>query len=70
MFVHFNLPISIEDIKAEDIINITKSDKKMEDGHIKFILLKKIGKAIIDKTVTEEELNAGIEEIIYSDELE
>ena len=33
-------------------------------------LLKKIGKAIIDKTVTEDELKAGIEEIIYYDEFE
>ena len=70
MFVPFNLPISIEDIKAEDLITITKNDKKMENGQLKFILLKKIGKAIIDRTVTEEELKAGIEEIIYSDELE
>lgn len=70
MFVPFNLPISIEDINPEDIIQITKSDKKMESGHIKFILLKKIGKAIIDKTVTEEELKAGIEEIIYRDEMD
>ena len=70
MFVPFNLPISIEDIVADDIIKITKSDKKMEDDQIKFILLKKIGKAIIDKTVTEEELKSGIEEIIYRDEFE
>ena len=70
MFVPFNLPISIEDINVEEIIKITKSDKKMEYGHLKFILLKKIGKAIIDKTVTEDELKAGIEEIIYSDDME
>lgn len=70
MFVPFNLPISIEDINVEDIIKLTKSDKKMEYGQLKFILLKKIGKAIIDKTVTEDELKAGIEEIIYSDDME
>ena len=70
MFVPFNLPISIEDIDVEEIIRITKSDKKMEQGHIKFILLKKIGKAIIDSSVTEEEIKAGIEEIIYRDELD
>ena len=70
MFVPFNLPISIEDINVDEIIQITKSDKKMEQGQIKFILLKKIGKAIIDKSVTEEELRAGIEEIIYRDEME
>ena len=42
----------------------------MENGQLKFILLKKIGKAVIDKTVTEEELKSGIEEIIYRDEFE
>ncbi len=70
MFVPFNLPISIEDIDVEEIISITKSDKKMEQGQLKFILLKKIGKAVIDRTVTEEELKAGLEEIIYRDEME
>lgn len=70
MFVPFNLPISIEDIDVDEIIRITKSDKKMEEGHLKFILLKKIGKAVIDKTVTENDLKTGIEEIIYRDEMD
>ena len=68
MFVPFNLPISIDDVDVEEIIAITKLDKKMEQGHIKFILLKKIGKAVIDTSVTEEEIKAGIEEIIYRDD--
>ena len=70
MFVPFNLPISIEDIDVDEIIRLTKSDKKMEQGQLKFILLKKIGKAVIDKSVTENELKSGIEEIIYHDEME
>ena len=70
MFVPFNLPISIEDLDINEIIKITKSDKKMEHGQLKFILLKKIGKAVIDKSVTEDELKAGIEEIVYRDEME
>lgn len=70
MFVPFNLPITIDDINADEIIKITKSDKKMEQDTIKFILLKKIGKAVIDRTVTEDELKAAIEEIIYKDELD
>ena len=70
MFVPFNLPISIENVNVDEIIHITKSDKKMENGTLKFILLKKIGKAFIDKTITEDELRAGIEEIVYKDELE
>ncbi len=68
MFVPFNLPITVEDIDPEEIVRLTKSDKKMEDGKIKFILLKKIGKAFIDTTVTEEELLMGVKEIYVSDE--
>ena len=60
MFVPFHLPISIENIEPEKILAHTKSDKKMEQGQIKFILLKKIGKAFMDKTVTEEEIINGI----------
>lgn len=41
MFVPFQLPISIDHIDPEEILRLTKSDKKMDAGKIKFILLKK-----------------------------
>jgi 3-dehydroquinate synthase len=68
MFVPFYLPISVDGIDPQQILKLTKSDKKMESGKIKFILLKKIGKAVIDKTVTDEEILAAIEEINFSEE--
>lgn len=68
MFVPFNLPISIEHINPEEILALTKSDKKMEAGKIKFILLKKVGKAVIDTTVSDEDILNGIKEIYFSDE--
>jgi 3-dehydroquinate synthase len=68
MFVPFYLPISIDDIVPEQILELTRSDKKMEAGHIKFILLKKIGKAVIDRTVTDEEMLEAIKEINFSEE--
>ena len=68
MFVPFYLPISIDDINPQEILELTKSDKKMEAGKIKFVLLKKIGKAIIDKSVTDEEILAAINEIYFSEE--
>lgn len=68
MFVPFNLPISIDDIRPEEILALTKSDKKMEAGKIKFILLKKVGKAVIDQTVTDEDILGAIGEIFFSDE--
>lgn len=68
MFVPFYLPITVEGIDPEKIVALTKSDKKMEGGKIKFILLKKIGKAVIDRSVTEEELLAAVREIYFSEE--
>lgn len=68
MFVPFYLPISIEDIDPEEILRLTKSDKKMEGGSIKFILLKKVGKAVIDKNVTDEDILNALSEIHYVEE--
>lgn len=68
MFVPFHLPITIEDIDPQEILKLTKSDKKMENGSVKFILLKKIGKGVIDHTVTDEEILSGINEIYVSEE--
>lgn len=68
MFVPFNLPISIDSINPEEILALMKSDKKMEAGQIKFILLKKVGKAVIDKTVTDDEIMEAVREIYFSDE--
>lgn len=65
MFVPFNLPISVEDINPEEVLAYTKSDKKMEGNTIKFVLLKKVGKAVIDKTVTDEDILNAIKEIHY-----
>ncbi|MCM1100509.1 MAG: 3-dehydroquinate synthase [Clostridium sp.] len=68
MFVPFYLPISVDGIDPEEILRLTKSDKKMDGGRIRFVLLKKIGKSMIDTTVTDEEILAAIREIHFSDE--
>lgn len=70
MFVPFNLPISIEDIEPQEILRLTKSDKKMEGDSIKFVLLKKVGKALIDRTVTDEDILNAICEIHYVEDCE
>ena len=67
MFVPFNLPISIENVDKDAILDLTKSDKKADSDRIKFILLKKIGKAFIDDTVTRDEMSAALDEIIYTE---
>lgn len=68
MFVPFNLPISIEDIDPDEIVALTKADKKMDAGQIRFILLKKVGKAFVDQTVTEEEMLAAVNELYFSED--
>lgn len=68
MFVPFYLPISVDNIDPAEILRLTKSDKKMEAGKIKFVLLKKIGKAVIDNSVTEEEILAAVNEINFDEE--
>ena len=68
MFVPFYLPITVEGIDPQEILTLTKSDKKKDGDHIKFVLLKKIGKAVIDTTVTDEEILAAIKEIYFDEE--
>lgn len=68
MFVPFYLPISIDEIDTQEILKLTKSDKKADAGTIKFILLNRIGQAVIDTTVTDEEILEALKEIIYVEE--
>ncbi|MGN0243910.1 MAG: 3-dehydroquinate synthase [Lachnospiraceae bacterium] len=50
----------IQTLSTEDIVAATKLDKKMESGIIKFILLKKIGDAYIDRTVTDDMMKEAL----------
>ena len=68
MFVPFNLPISIDKLDLEKVLQLTKSDKKMDGGIIRFILLKKIGKAVIDETVSDQEILDALAEINFDEE--
>lgn len=61
MQVGFSLPITYEGAGAEDILAVSRSDKKMENGTIKFILLKELGKAEIFRDVTEKEMKEALE---------
>ena len=62
--VQYQLPVSISGLNPEDILAATRNDKKMEQGKIKFILMDGIGHSFVDRTVTDEELKAGIREIL------
>ncbi len=61
MFGEFHLWKPLDEIRADDIIAATKSDKKMEGNQIKFVLLDKVGEAYIDRSVTDEEMKYVLE---------
>lgn len=59
-----HLPVSVESLDEQELIDTTRNDKKMEAGKIKFILLKEIGKSIIDPTVTTDEMLEGFRYVV------
>lgn len=59
----FHLPTSIHGYDAEEILEATKSDKKMEGNKIKFILLQTPGDAYITKELTDQDILSGIQYI-------
>lgn len=67
-FKLYRLPVSLKDtsvsLNTEAILSATKLDKKMESGHIKFILLNPCGQAVIDKTVNDAELLSAADYIL------
>ncbi len=64
MFVPFGLPISLDYIDPEEILKNVKSDKKNGSGSLRFILLNKIGKAVVDTGVSEEDMRYVIKELL------
>lgn len=63
-FAVFDFPSLPHNIDVEDIIHITKNDKKMNAGTIKFILLREIGDAYIDLTVSDQDMENAIKELL------
>lgn len=64
MIKKYGFPTKIEGLDIHSILEVSKSDKKMDNGVVKFILLESLGKAIIDRTVTYEEMTQGLKEIL------
>lgn len=60
----FGLPISICHLSAKDILAVSKSDKKMTAGKIKFILLESVGNAYSNTDITDEQIMSGISYIL------
>ncbi|MCI8888924.1 MAG: 3-dehydroquinate synthase [Hungatella sp.] len=55
-----HMPVTAQGISEALVIEDTKSDKKMDGGAIRFILLHEVGHAFVDRTVTEEEMRRGL----------
>ena len=64
MFVPFGLPISLDKIDTKSVISNIGHDKKRTGATLRFILLKKIGKAFISSDVTEDEMRLAINDLI------
>ena len=68
MMVPFNLPISIDNINLKEVVSLTKKDKKNAEGKVRFVLLKKVGKATWDNEITDEEMLDALNQIYFSEE--
>lgn len=52
--------LSDPDIFIDRVVSLTRSDKKAEQGAVKFVLLRAVGEAFTDRTVTEDEMRAAL----------
>jgi len=59
-----HLPLNISGLTAEDIIKVSKNDKKMDAGKIRFVLLDGMGNAVIKNNVTDKEMSEALANII------
>ncbi len=69
MNVGFGLPISFDGVASQTVVDAVKKDKKMDAGTIRFVLLKKLGHACIDASVTEKEMLEALR-LLNADERE
>lgn len=60
----FGLPTKISGYDAKSILEATKSDKKMDGGQIKFVVLDDVGEAVIDNSYNDEMLLDAIGTIL------
>ena len=62
--VMYGLPTKVGSLNADEILKLTRSDKKMSGTGIRFVLIQHIGKAFYTDDLREEELLAGIRSIM------
>ena len=62
----FDLPVTVEGLSADEILAVSKSDKKMNAGKVRFILLTSIGNAVINPDLTDAEILDGIRSVLHT----
>jgi len=60
----FGLPVSVKGLNADEILSVSKSDKKMTAGKIKFILLNAVGNAFIYSDLTDDQILSVISGVL------
>lgn len=60
----YHLPIRTSDLIPEAVLSASKSDKKMSNGKIKYILMDSMCHSVIDSTITDSELLDAIQYIL------
>lgn len=63
-FSQFHFPSISDKLDLDEVVRTTKNDKKMKAGTIRFILLKEIGHAYIDTSVSDEDMRNALEELL------
>ena len=64
LFKDFEFPVTVKGITVNEVLEVSKSDKKMDKGRIKFIILQEVGNAVIDTNISDTELVASLKYII------
>lgn len=60
----YDLPVRLpEGFDTEELLRITRMDKKFESGKIRFVLLPRMGDALVSSGLSEQDLAAALEEV-------
>lgn len=60
----FGLPLALPpELKTDALLAAAAKDKKFTDGNIRFVVVPRLGEAVVSRDVTESDLRAAIEEI-------
>lgn len=62
----FSLPVHIKGVDPTEVLEVASRDKKMDAGKIKFVLLRSIGEAYIDTTVSQQEMLEAVNYLLSS----